>query len=69
MDDIIKWIIIIFKEALRMKKTVGVLAHVDAGKTTFSEQVLYHAHAIRQVGRVDHKNAFLDDHPLEKQRG
>lgn len=48
---------------------VGVLAHVDAGKTTFSEQLLYHAGAIRSVGRVDHKNAFMDAHPLERQRG
>ena len=52
-----------------MKKTVGILAHVDAGKTTFSEQVLYHARAIRSLGRVDHQDAFLDAHPLEKQRG
>lgn len=52
-----------------MRKTIGILAHVDAGKTTFSEQVLYHVHAIRSLGRVDHQNAFLDAHPLEKQRG
>ena len=52
-----------------MKKTVGVLAHVDAGKTTFSEQVLYLSHAIRALGRVDHQDAFLDTHPLERQRG
>ena len=52
-----------------MKKTIGVLAHVDAGKTTFSEQVLYLSHAIRTLGRVDHQDAFLDTHPLEKQRG
>ena len=52
-----------------MKKTVGVLAHVDAGKTTFSEQVLYLSHAIRSLGRVDHQDAFLDTHPLERQRG
>ena len=52
-----------------MKKTIGILAHVDAGKTTFSEQILFHAQAIRTTGRVDHGNAFLDIHPLEKQRG
>lgn len=52
-----------------MNKVIGVLAHVDAGKTSFSEQILYHAGAIRSAGRVDHKNAFLDAHPLEKQRG
>lgn len=52
-----------------MKKTVGILAHVDAGKTTFSEQLLYHAGALRSAGRVDHQNAFLDIHPMEKARG
>ncbi len=52
-----------------MRKTVGVLAHVDAGKTTLSEQVLYEARAIRRLGRVDHQDAFLDAHPLEKARG
>ena len=52
-----------------MKKTIGILAHVDAGKTTFSEQILYHAHALRAPGRVDHGDAFLDAHPLEKARG
>ena len=52
-----------------MKKTVGILAHVDAGKTTFSERVLYLSKAIRSLGRVDHQDAFLDAHPLEKQRG
>lgn len=49
--------------------TIGVLAHVDAGKTTFSEQVLFRAHALRRLGRVDHQDAFLDSHPLERQRG
>ncbi len=52
-----------------MKKTIGILAHVDAGKTTFSEQILCHAHALRTPGRVDHQDAFLDLHPLEKARG
>ncbi|BCZ46137.1 tetracycline resistance protein [Clostridium gelidum] len=52
-----------------MKKTIGVLAHVDAGKTTFSEQVLFHTHSIRNRGRVDHKDAFLDSHSIEKSRG
>ncbi|WP_291651221.1 TetM/TetW/TetO/TetS family tetracycline resistance ribosomal protection protein [Clostridium sp.] len=52
-----------------MKKTIGVLAHVDAGKTTFSEQVLYHTKSIRNRGRVDHKNSFLDTHDIEKERG
>ena len=52
-----------------MNKVIGILAHVDAGKTTFSEQVLFHTGAIRTAGRVDHKNAFMDAHPLERQRG
>lgn len=52
-----------------LRKTVGILAHVDAGKTTFSERVLYLSHAIRTLGRVDHQNAFLDTDPMERQRG
>ncbi|MBQ4089947.1 MAG: TetM/TetW/TetO/TetS family tetracycline resistance ribosomal protection protein [Clostridia bacterium] len=52
-----------------MKKTIGILAHVDAGKTTFSEQVLFLTSALRTAGRVDHKDAFLDAHPIEKRRG
>lgn len=52
-----------------MYKTIGVLAHVDAGKTTFSEQLLYHTRSIRARGRVDHKDAYLDNHIIEKQRG
>ena len=50
-------------------KVIGILAHVDAGKTTFSEQILYRAGVLRAPGRVDHQNAFLDAHPLERQRG
>ncbi len=52
-----------------MKKIIGILAHVDAGKTTFSEQLLYHTNSIRNRGRVDHKNSFLDSHNIEKERG
>ena len=52
-----------------MNKTIGILAHVDAGKTTFAEQVLYHTKSIRNRGRVDHKNSFLDSHSIEKNRG
>ncbi len=52
-----------------MNKTIGILAHVDAGKTTFSEQLLYHTKSIKQRGRVDHQDAFLDSHEVEKQRG
>ncbi|MFS0672161.1 GTP-binding protein [Ornithinibacillus sp. 179-J 7C1 HS] len=52
-----------------MNKTIGILAHVDAGKTTFSEQVLFHTKSIKERGRVDHQSAFLDSHEIEKQRG
>ncbi|ANU25938.1 GTP-binding protein [Planococcus versutus] len=52
-----------------MNKTIGILAHVDAGKTTFSEQLLYHTKSIRERGRVDHQSAFLDSHYIEKSRG
>ncbi|MFU1798345.1 GTP-binding protein [Paenibacillus azoreducens] len=52
-----------------IKKTIGLLAHVDAGKTTFAEQLLYHTNSIRSRGRVDHQDAFLDSHELEKKRG
>ena len=48
---------------------VGVLAHVDAGKTTFSEQLLYHTGSIRKLGRVDHQDAFMDSDQLERERG
>ncbi|MGL5692617.1 MAG: GTP-binding protein, partial [Peptostreptococcaceae bacterium] len=52
-----------------MNKTIGILAHVDAGKTTFCEQILYHTNAIRKLGRVDNKDTFLDNHGIEKSRG
>ncbi|MFR9069843.1 MAG: GTP-binding protein, partial [Paraclostridium sp.] len=52
-----------------MNKTIGVLAHVDAGKTTFCEQLLYHTKSIRNRGRVDDKDTFLDNHEIERQRG
>lgn len=48
---------------------VGLLAHVDAGKTTLSEAMLYHAGALKKLGRVDHGNACLDTHELERSRG
>lgn len=52
-----------------MNKTIGVVAHVDAGKTTFSEQILYHTKSIRNRGRVDYKNTFLDSHNIEREKG
>lgn len=53
-----------------MKKiVVGILAHVDAGKTTLSEALLYRGGTIRKQGRVDHQDAYLDTFALERQRG
>ncbi len=53
-----------------MKKLViGILAHVDSGKTTLSEAMLHHSGVIRNLGRVDHKNTFLDTDSIEKERG
>lgn len=52
-----------------MKLTFGILAHVDAGKTTFSEQILYKEHIIRTLGRVDAKNSCMDHDDIEKARG
>ena len=56
----------------QVKKTpcnIGLLAHVDAGKTTLSEALLYISGARRTLGRVDHRDAFLDTHSLERSRG
>ena len=47
------------------KLTVGILAHVDAGKTTLSEALLYRGGRLRRLGRVDHADAFLDTDALE----
>lgn len=53
-----------------MKKlVVGILAHVDSGKTTLSESMLYTAGKIRKLGRVDHKDAYLDTDAQERERG
>lgn len=49
--------------------TIGILANVDAGKTTLSEGLLYLSGSIRSMGRVDHKDTFLDTSELEKARG
>lgn len=51
------------------KVVVGILAHVDAGKTTLSEAMLYTTGMIRTAGRVDKGDAFLDTYELEKKRG
>ena len=53
-----------------MKRLViGILAHVDAGKTTLSEALLYQTGALKKLGRVDHRDAFLDTFALERERG
>ena len=58
------------KEKTPLRRTViGILAHVDAGKTTLSEALLYESGAIRNLGRVDHGDAHLDTFALERQRG
>ena len=56
-------------ESTRKQIVLGILAHVDSGKTTLSEAMLYRAGVTRRLGRVDHKDAFLDTDVLEKARG
>ena len=51
------------------KLVVGILAHVDAGKTTLAESILYVTGGIRKLGRVDHGDAFLDSHELDRASG
>ncbi len=51
------------------KITIGILAHVDAGKTTLTEAMLYKTGYLRKKGRVDHQDAFLDNSPMERARG
>ena len=54
---------------MEKRTTIGILAHVDAGKTTLAEAILYQCGAIRRAGRVDHGDAHLDTHSLERARG
>ena len=54
---------------MKKKIVLGILAHVDAGKTTLSEGMLYLCGSLRKLGRVDHGNAFLDTFELERERG
>ena len=56
-------------ETNKNKISMGLLAHVDAGKTTLSEALLYLTGAIRKMGRVDDRDAFLDTYELERERG
>ena len=57
------------KEGAKKNICVGILAHVDAGKTTLSEAMLYLSGRIKKLGRVDHRDSFLDTHELERERG
>ena len=54
---------------MKKKLTIGILAHVDAGKTTLSEALLYLSGMIRKLGRVDHQNTYLDTYAVERERG
>lgn len=54
---------------MKKRLVIGILAHVDAGKTTLSEGLLYLSGSIRTLGRVDHKDAFLDTYAMERARG
>ena len=56
-------------ESIRKRSCVGLLAHVDAGKTTLAEALLFEAGALRKLGRVDHGDAHLDTFELERRRG
>mgnify|MGYP001540397089 FL=1 len=56
-------------ERMEKRLCVGLLAHVDAGKTTLSEAMLYRAGVIRTLGRVDHGDTFLDTDAQERSRG
>ena len=54
---------------MKKKLTIGILAHVDAGKTTLSEALLFQSGKIRTLGRVDHGNTYLDTNAVERERG
>ena len=53
---------------VKKKLTIGILAHVDAGKTTLSEAMLYLCGKIRTIGRVDHRKTYLDTNVVERRR-
>ncbi len=74
-----KMVSLIYKRGIRMAEIsqnntkkhlcIGILAHVDGGKTTLSEAILYLTGKINKLGRVDHKDAFLDNNAMERERG
>ncbi len=51
------------------KIVIGILAHVDSGKTTLSESILYKTGVLRSLGRVDHETSYLDSNQIERERG
>lgn len=57
------------REEAMNRLVIGILAHVDSGKTTLSEGLLYTAGTLRRLGRVDHRDAFLDTNEIERERG
>ena len=57
------------EEKIKKRLVIGILAHVDAGKTTLSESILFESGKIRSIGRVDNGNAYLDTDQMEKERG
>ena len=57
------------QEKAKTYRCIGLLAHVDAGKTTLSEAILYTSGTIRKLGRVDNRDAYLDTYALERERG
>ena len=56
-------------QEVRRRRTFAIISHPDAGKTTLTEGLLYTGGALRKLGRVDHRNAFLDNFALERERG
>ena len=56
-------------EEISRRRTFAIISHPDAGKTTLSEALLYETGVRRTLGRVDHRDAFLDTHDLERSRG
>lgn len=68
--NMLLYIKLFLKRGEKMKKIViGVLAHVDSGKTTLSEALLYQSGSIKKLGRVDHRDSYLDTFSLERDRG
>ena len=65
----LQWVYTYLRVYGMKKLVIGILAHVDSGKTTLSEAILYLTGEIRSLGRVDHRNSFLDTNEIERERG